>query len=49
MVAVIFVFLFLALFDSVGTLKLLTGRAAEAEWLSFLFAGLFLVRYIVLI
>ena len=29
-------------------LKLLTGRAAETEWLIFLFAGLFLVRYIVL-
>ena len=35
-------------FISFATLKLLTGRAAETEWLIFLFAGLFLVRYIVL-
>ena len=35
-------------FISFATLKLLTGRAAETEWLIFLFAGLFLARYIVL-
>ena len=35
-------------FISFAMLKLLTGRAAETEWLVFLFAGLFLVRYIVL-
>ena len=35
-------------FISHATLKLLTGRAAETDWLIFLFAGLFLVRYIVL-
>ena len=36
-------------FISFATLKLLTGRAAETEWLVFLFAGLFLVRYIFLV
>ena len=36
-------------FISFATLKLLTGRAADTEWLIFLFAGLFLVRYIVLV
>ena len=35
-------------FISFAMLKLLIGRAAETEWLIFLFAGLFLVRYIVL-
>ena len=35
-------------FISFAMLKLLTWRAAETEWLIFLFAGLFLVRYIVL-
>ena len=35
-------------FISIATLKLLTGRAAETERLVFLFAGLFLVRYVVL-
>ena len=35
-------------FISFATLKLLTGRAAETEWLVFLFAGLFVVRYILL-
>lgn len=34
---------------SFATLKLLTGRAAETEWLIFLFAGLFLIRYIFLV
>ncbi len=36
-------------FISFATLKLLTGRAAETEWLIFLFAGLFLIRYIFLV
>ena len=36
-------------FISFASLKLLTGRAADTEWLIYLFAALFLVRYIVLI
>ena len=36
-------------FISFATLKLFAGRAAETEWLVFLFAGLFLVRYIFLV
>lgn len=36
-------------FISFATLKLLTGRAADTEWLIFLFAGLFLVRYVLLV
>lgn len=36
-------------FISFALLKLFTGRAAETEWLIFLFAGLFLIRYVVLV
>ena len=36
-------------FISFALLKLLTGRAAETEWLIFLFAGLFLIRYVALV
>ena len=36
-------------FMTFATLKLVTGRAAEANWLVYLFAVLFVVRYMVLV
>ena len=36
-------------FVSFSLLRLVTGRAREADWLIFLFAGLFVLRYALLV